>query len=660
MCNLLSPSGKWLLSTKTVKIIKHRLRLFTRIRGKQQEKKVNTIKMEVKGYINQVTSSNDSISSSNSMVDGKRDKEDLSYGKSLLLDKSKFDLQLQLLALQIPQELCSIASRILHGYLLDRPRVKPVAQDPSNEKIRLLILSESVKDPGLSEVAADKLESLKKVCDIRVVPYSLVLGYTYWTADHILKEILPPGTEIPSSFETIGHIAHLNICENLLPYKDAIAKVIFDKNQPRIKTVVNKVGTICNEFRVPTFEILAGEGNLITEVKQYGATFQMDYGLVYWNSRLEHEHKRLVTQFQPGQIICDMFAGIGPFAIPAALRGCIVYANDLNPNSTNYLRINAEQNKVKERISVFNKDARDFIRHLTVKTDSEPDAEGHIKDCKTVNVQWLEDSAFVELRDNTNSRQEISAAELKSRNDGLHAENGPQNIGALVGDMSVEPSGFSKGTTGGQGIEELSHKIPLSCEQKKCSDIVKNESTKRNKRKEKEQMAATGVDISEGKPWEHFDHVIMNLPASALEFLDVFKGLISRKYWKGTMPLIHCYCFMRSNETEATIIQRAEVALMSKIEDPVVHKVRDVAPNKAMLCLSFMLPENVAFRDENMSTLFEGQEDEVESINSEGFLKRARTDLFPSLGEKIRIMFLIYAPMKFSRSYKNSAEKEHC
>lgn len=147
--------------------------------------------------------------------------------------------------------------------------------------------------------------------------------------------------------------------------------LFMQKNYPRIKTVVNKVGTITNEFRVPAFEILAGEHDMITEVKQYGATFRLDYSLVYWNSRLEHEHKRLVSMFQAGEIICDMFAGIGPFAVPAAQKGCIVYANDLNPDSIHYLRINAKINKVDDCIYAYNMDARKFISQLMEVPNSE-------------------------------------------------------------------------------------------------------------------------------------------------------------------------------------------------------------------------------------------------------------------------------------------------
>jgi tRNA (guanine37-N1)-methyltransferase len=75
--------------------------------------------------------------------------------------------------------------------------------------------------------------------------------------------------------------------------------------------------------------------------------FQFNYGEVYWNSRLQTEHERLVSCFKRGETICDMFAGVGPFALPAAKnKQCTVLANDLNPKSYQYLKHNAALNQV--------------------------------------------------------------------------------------------------------------------------------------------------------------------------------------------------------------------------------------------------------------------------------------------------------------------------
>ena len=45
---------------------------------------------------------------------------------------------------------------------------------------------------------------------------------------------------------------------------------------------------------------------------------------VYWNSRLEREHKHLVDTFKRSDVVVDVMAGIGPFAVPAAQKGCQV------------------------------------------------------------------------------------------------------------------------------------------------------------------------------------------------------------------------------------------------------------------------------------------------------------------------------------------------
>ncbi|XWS17214.1 hypothetical protein CRYUN_Cryun33cG0049100 [Craigia yunnanensis] len=499
-----------------------------------------------------------------------------------MLDESKFDVNLKFLALRIPQELCKTATCLLNGYLLDKPRVKPITEDPTSVKNRYMILSEKVQNPDLSDIPSQKLDELKKLCEIEVVPYSLTLGYSYWTADHILKQILPPGVEVPSSFETIvkylthpRHVAHLNIHDELLPFKDMIAKVIYDKNYPRIKTVVNKVGTITNEFRVPKFEILAGESDMVTEVKQYGATFKLDYSLVYWNSRLEHEHVRLVSLFQPGETICDMFAGIGPFAIPAAQKRCLVYANDLNPDSVHFLKINAKINKVDGCVFAYNMDARKFVSQLMAIPACENNLESDdsmVKACDTCSMKTINDAKAEDIQLGVEEK-EVAGNDVKNDLEGM--QNSSRIVDGSVVAIKRTPDCFTE-----ENENDYSG----------------------HKKKGNTQNRIKGSVLPEAKAWEHVDHVIMNLPASALQFLDAFRGIISRKCWKGPLPLIHCYCFMRANETKEFIILEAESALSAKIKDPVFHRVRDVAPNKAMFCLSFRLPEACFIEDITGST----------------------------------------------------------
>mmetsp|Transcript_9219 Transcript_9219/g.16754 ORF Transcript_9219/g.16754 Transcript_9219/m.16754 type:complete len:286 (+) Transcript_9219:1328-2185(+) len=103
----------------------------------------------------------------------------------------------------------------------------------------------------------------------------------------------------------------------------------------------------------------------------------------------------------------------------------------------------------------------------------------------------------------------------------------------------------------------------------------------------------------------HPDHFIMNLPATALEFLDAFRGyrpsssLSSSSSSSSKLPQIHVHCFAPKNLQDARrdIWKRAEASLgcsLDQEKDQVsIHLVRDVAPNKNMYCVSFRLPEQV-------------------------------------------------------------------
>lgn len=67
------------------------------------------------------------------------------------------------------------------------------------------------------------------------------------------------------------------------------------------------------------------------------------------------------------KILGDMFAGVGPFAVPLARRAVQVYANDLNPKSFEWMEFNAKKNLGKAKISKLScycMDARDFAKFV--------------------------------------------------------------------------------------------------------------------------------------------------------------------------------------------------------------------------------------------------------------------------------------------------------
>jgi tRNA (guanine37-N1)-methyltransferase len=52
------------------------------------------------------------------------------------------------------------------------------------------------------------------------------MDYSSFTVEEVLKQIFGPlGLEAPTSFETVDHIAHVNLRESHLPYKQLIAQV---------------------------------------------------------------------------------------------------------------------------------------------------------------------------------------------------------------------------------------------------------------------------------------------------------------------------------------------------------------------------------------------------------------------------------------------------
>ncbi|KAJ8084577.1 tRNA(m(1)G37)methyltransferase [Marasmius tenuissimus] len=438
------------------------------------------------------------------------------YGGPLSpLDKAAFRKVVPVLGLRVPasQTGSIIKSEMVRKCLPGIPKVKPVVVDPSNpedDSHRLVLLGVNRE----ADIPQHVLEFLKEKGK-GFVTYDVVLDYDHWTASEILHAILPENLRegAPTGFSATGHIAHMNLNEEYLPYKHVIGEIFLDKNK-NIKTVVNKLDNIDTQFRFFEMEVLAGERNFVVEHHESDCRFTFDFSQVYWNSRLHTEHERIVTLLTPGEVLADVFAGVGPFALPAAKKGCAVLANDLNPNSFKHLSINIKDNDVADSVRPFCEDGRAFIRDIFARVADDP---------------------F------------------------------PPYLGPKMSKTKAQ-------------------KLKKDAQKAGSSPLVIDTPT------------------SSHPPRKTIDHFVMNLPDTAILFLDAFRGVLAseslRKLYD-KMPMVHCHCFTRELEQEGAerdIRQRVEEKLGAPISEEVsMILVRSVAPGKDMYCVSFRLPPDVAY-----------------------------------------------------------------
>lgn len=428
------------------------------------------------------------------------------------LDRRKFHKHVQLVAAVVEPRQIPHFRKHCDADILKQARLRSIYD---RDGLKLIALRPEIQyDP--SQLHPESKQYIAGE-GIEIVPFDLELSYDYWHADDIFSAVLPIDLveDSPTGFTMVGHIAHMNLRDEYLPYKQMIGQVILDKNAA-VKTVVNKLNTIDSVYRNFQMEVLAGKEDFVTEHYESGCRFRFDFSKVYWNSRLHHEHDRLVHLFQRGEAVCDVMAGVGPFAIPAAKRGVIVFANDLNPASHAALVENIHLNGVSDFVTASNADGRQCISNsLTLLQKLRQEKEGAI----IVN-------------------KAKPPARKKSKSEALNTHN----------------------STSIAAMEEIA--IP-----------------------------------------ETFQHYVMNLPATAIEFLDAFRGLYRGRDETLPRPTIHVHCFTKCEDeadAHANMTARIGDALghtdLSQHEIQ-FHHVRRVAPSKDMYCCSFVLPKKVAYAE---------------------------------------------------------------
>jgi tRNA (guanine37-N1)-methyltransferase len=151
---------------------------------------------------------------------------------------------------------------------------------------------------------------------------------------------------LPTSFDVVGEIAVIKIPDELKEHSPAIGKAILETNKSVI-TVLSDEG-VWGDHRVRNVEVIAGEENTKTYHKEFGMKFAIDLAKAYFSPRLATERQRVTMKVKEGELIIDMFCGVGPFSITISknVPGSKIFGIDSNPYAIKNFMENIRINKV--------------------------------------------------------------------------------------------------------------------------------------------------------------------------------------------------------------------------------------------------------------------------------------------------------------------------
>jgi tRNA wybutosine-synthesizing protein 2 len=177
----------------------------------------------------------------------------------------------------------------------------------------------------------------------------------------ILKTIQLPEEKkrhLPRKWEMLGGVLVLKIDERLDSWLSEIsstyAKVL------GAKTVLRDVGGVKGKYREPVTKILLGKETETVHLEN-GIKYKLDARKIMFSSGNIDERIRMASVCEPGEMVADMFAGIGYFTLPIAVHSKPkkIYSYEINPLAYKYLKMNIKLNWVGKVVRPFLSDCMD-------------------------------------------------------------------------------------------------------------------------------------------------------------------------------------------------------------------------------------------------------------------------------------------------------------
>jgi len=148
-----------------------------------------------------------------------------------VLDRDAFAMDVSVTGLKVPVKSIAVVRKRYGHWLLKVRKLQPIAELNDNDvdrcSHRLFLFSPHYVKLDSAFGEGDRIFLSKNgvnLADIQL--YNIKVTYENFSYDDILDAILPAESAI-GGFSVIGHIAHLNLRENMLEYKHIIGYLQF-------------------------------------------------------------------------------------------------------------------------------------------------------------------------------------------------------------------------------------------------------------------------------------------------------------------------------------------------------------------------------------------------------------------------------------------------
>lgn len=166
---------------------------------------------------------------------------------------------------------------------------------------------------------------------------------------------------LPRSYDLVGDIAVLEIPDEIAQYGPRIGEAFLAAHR-NFSTVLAKKGAVSGVTRTREYDFLAGENKTRTVHTEYGCRIAVDLATAYFSPRLLEEHQRVAVQANDGELVVDMFTGVGCFALHIArLSRSRIVAIDINPDAIKLLEESMKINRLKGVIVPVVADSREYV-----------------------------------------------------------------------------------------------------------------------------------------------------------------------------------------------------------------------------------------------------------------------------------------------------------